>query len=117
MLGVILRFLLCLSLSLHVLYADIDTQIEAIQNASVEERFKLMNAFKKNLIKMKEKERIKAIHKLTNKSKNKQAKNVLTRLEENIKKEKIRKHLEHQQIDVSHVVSESENYETGEYSD
>lgn len=46
------------------LYANIDARIEAIQNASVEERFKLMNAFKKEVVHMKEEERIDAITKL-----------------------------------------------------
>lgn len=46
------------------LYANIDTRIEAIQNASIEERFKLMNAFKKEMVQMKEKERMDAITKL-----------------------------------------------------
>jgi hypothetical protein len=46
------------------LYANIDARIEAIQNASVEERFKLMNAFKKEVVHMQEEERIDAITKL-----------------------------------------------------
>jgi len=53
-----------LLLCYRLLYADIDAEIEAIQNASVEERFKLMNAFKHKLIKMRQKERIGAINKL-----------------------------------------------------
>ena len=46
------------------LYASIDARIEAIQNASVEERFMLMNAFKKEVVHMQEEERIDAITKL-----------------------------------------------------
>ena len=46
------------------LYANIDARIDAIQNASVGERFKLMNAFKKEVIHMKEEERIDAIRRL-----------------------------------------------------
>jgi len=46
------------------LSANIDTQIEAIRNAPVEERFMLMNAFKKEIVHMQEKERIDAITKL-----------------------------------------------------
>ena len=46
------------------LFGDIDSQIEAIQHAPVEERFKLMNAFKKKIVQMKETERIEAISQL-----------------------------------------------------
>jgi len=53
-----------------LLFADIDAEIEAIQNAPIKERFKLMNAFKQKLIKMRELEREKAIKKLTAKTEN-----------------------------------------------
>ena len=46
------------------LCASIDSQIEAIQKAPIEERYKLMNAFKKEVIHMQEEERISAIRKL-----------------------------------------------------
>lgn len=46
------------------LFANIDAQIEAIQKAPVAERFKLMNAFKKEIVQMQEKERINAMSKL-----------------------------------------------------
>ncbi|MEN8726860.1 MAG: hypothetical protein ABF276_02745 [Sulfurovum sp.] len=46
------------------LYADIDSRIDAIQKAPVEERFMLMNAFKKEIVHMQEEERIDAISKL-----------------------------------------------------
>jgi len=46
------------------LCATVDARIDAIQNASVEERFMLMNAFKKEIIHMQEEERIDAITKL-----------------------------------------------------
>jgi len=46
------------------LFANIDSQIEAIQRAPVAERFKLMNTFKKEIIQMQEKERIQAMSKL-----------------------------------------------------
>lgn len=59
----ILKCLLSL-LFIVPLYADIDARIEAIQNASVEERFMLMNAFKKEVVHMQEEERIDAITKL-----------------------------------------------------
>ena len=50
--------------SFAALYANIDERIEAIQKAPVEERFMLMNAFKKDIIHMQEEERIDAITKL-----------------------------------------------------
>ncbi len=51
-----------------LLWGDVDAQIEAIQKASVQERYKLMNAFKNKLIKMREKERIQALQKLQKKT-------------------------------------------------
>ena len=60
----IFPFLLLLWCSFLPLNGNIDTQIEAIQNAPVEERFILMNAFKKEVIHMQEAERIEAITKL-----------------------------------------------------
>ncbi|MCF6206960.1 MAG: hypothetical protein L3J47_08750 [Sulfurovum sp.] len=48
-----------------ILYANsIDAQIEAIRKAPVQERFKLMNAFKRQIINMQHQERIEAIKKL-----------------------------------------------------
>lgn len=43
------------------LKADIDSKIEAIQKASRQERFRLMNALKEEIIHMKEEQRIEAI--------------------------------------------------------
>ena len=60
----IFPFLLLLWCSFLPLNGNIDAQIEAIQNAPVEERFILMNAFKKEVIHMQEAERIEAITKL-----------------------------------------------------
>jgi len=59
-----MKYLLLLILTLSCFGTDIDKQIEAIRNAPVEERFKLMNAFKKEIIKMHEEQRIRAIGKL-----------------------------------------------------
>jgi hypothetical protein len=57
-------FFLSISIIPLFLEADIDTQIEAIRNAPLTERFKLMNAFKQEIIDMKEEERIQAITQL-----------------------------------------------------
>lgn len=51
-----------------LLGADIDAEIAAIQKAPVQERFKLMNALKHKLAKMKEKQRIEAMEKLQSKT-------------------------------------------------
>lgn len=55
----------------------IDAQIEAIQKAPISERFKLMNAFKKNIITMKEEERIHALMELKSITKSKYGHKVL----------------------------------------
>ncbi len=51
-----------------VLWGDIDAQIEAIQKAPIKERYKLMNAFKNKVIKMREEERLQALQKLQKKT-------------------------------------------------
>ncbi len=57
--------ILYICLILYTLYyplrADIDDKIKAIQNAPVHERFKLMNAFKREMATMQESERINAM--------------------------------------------------------
>jgi hypothetical protein len=69
----IIKAIFFLSISIIPLFlkADIDMQIEAIRNAPLKERFKLMNAFKQEIINMKEKERIKAITQLKSITKSK----------------------------------------------
>lgn len=92
----------------HPLSANIDAQIDAIKHASVKERFKLMNAFKKNLIKMNEKERIKAMMKLTNSKKAKQA---LDEIKKKQEKNAIKRQLEYHHIEENNIVNETD---TGE---
>ncbi len=65
------------------LFANIDARIDAIQNASVEERFKLMNAFKKEVIHMKEEERIDAIRKLKSITRSQHSERALKELRHN----------------------------------
>ncbi|MDM5271982.1 hypothetical protein PGH07_07310 [Sulfurovum sp. zt1-1] len=50
--------------STTTLNANIDDKIEAIQKAPLHERFKLMNAFKKEILHMRDQERMTAISKL-----------------------------------------------------
>jgi len=66
-----MKYLLIIILTLSCFATNIDKQIEAIRNAPVEKRFELMNAFKKEIIKMHEEERIKAIGKLKSVTKSK----------------------------------------------
>jgi len=113
---IIFNILLLLCSTTFILHADIDAQIDAIKNASVEERFKLMNAFKKNLIKMKKEERIKAIIKLSKKSNNTHAKKALDELNQNSKREHIQNQIEHNHIDEDNIVNET-NDEGGEEND
>ena len=102
----LLLFVSCNTLLLH---ANVDAQIEAIKNASVEERFKLMNTFKKNLIEMKEEERIEAMTKLTIQSKNKHAKKALDELKQHSKRKEIQNRMEHHAIDEDNIVNETDN--------
>ena len=98
-------------------YANIDAQIKAIQNASVDEKFKLMNAFKKSLIQMQEKERIEAVKKLSSNTKSTRAKKVLKELEENTQRSKMKKHIEHQQITEDSINNNIDLSEGGEDND
>ncbi len=58
-------------LSLLSAQSDIDKRIERIRNAPIKERYKLMNAFKRELIRMREEERLRIIEKLKHTSKTK----------------------------------------------
>jgi len=60
----ILKLILVLSVLFIPLYASVDSRIEAIQKAPVEERFRLMNLFKREVSQMNENARIDAITKL-----------------------------------------------------
>ena len=117
MIRILFIFLLLVSCNSILLHANVDAQIEAIKNASVEERFKLMNEFKKNLIEMKEEERIKAMTKLTIQSKNKHAKKALDELKQNAKRKDIQNHIEHYHIDDDNIVSQVTDQEGGESDD
>ena len=98
------------------LYGDIDAQIRAIQNAPPKERFKLMNDFKKNMIKMKEKERIEAMSKLIAKSNNPQAKKVLKTLKEHAKRKEIQLQMETHHLGEDGILSSLDDQE-GDYDD
>ncbi len=102
--------------TITILHANIDEEIQAIRHAPITERYKLMNDFKKNLIKMNEKERMEALKKLT---KNKNQKNVKKALQELQRKNKdkskhMRKEIERQQINIDNVVNETEDFNGGD---
>ncbi len=67
-----------------LLFSDIDDQIEAIQHASVKERFKLMNAFKNEIIQMREEKRFQALHKLQAMTKDKTTNQSLQNLQKKL---------------------------------
>jgi len=77
-------------------YGNIDEQIDAIKNASSKDKFILMNKFKKEVIKMQEKERILAINKLAKMSKSKNSIHTLKIMRNHIKKRDIQGHIENQ---------------------
>ncbi len=78
-----IRFILLLLPLL--LFGDVDAKIEAIQHASIAERFKLMNAFKKEIIQMREEKRLQALRKLQAMAEDNNTKQSLEQLQENKK--------------------------------
>jgi hypothetical protein len=92
---IIFFLFLCISL-----FANIDSQIEAIQKAPVAERFKLMNAFKKKIIQMQEKERIQAMSKLQSITQSKHADKAFKELRNhaNVRQSKIHRNTREQHL-------------------
>jgi hypothetical protein len=99
------------------LCANIDEQIKAIRNAPIEKRFELMNAFKKELILMKETERIQALKKLTVHSKKQDANKVLEALKKHTAQQKARQQLEIQYIDIDNIQNETQDQNGGDEDD
>lgn len=97
------------------LFANIDAQIEAIQKAPVEERFKLMNAFKQEIVQMQEKERIDAMSKLQSITRSKHANKAFKELRGHHKsreaKEHVRKKSSHIKQNIEHEEDADENVE------
>lgn len=106
-------FILCI-FTITIIHANLDDDIRAIQSAPASERYKLMNAFKKNLIKMNEKERIKAITMLGKKSNKKNAKKALEELKKEDKRKRLRKEVEQQQIETENIANETEDFNGGD---
>ena len=92
-----LWILLCTA---SIVHADIDAQIDVIKNASIEERFKLMNAFKQEIIQMKEEERIHAITQLKGITKSKHGDRALKEIRKHI-------HAEHNKKNRSNIDNEA----------
>ncbi len=112
------------------LYANIDARIEAIQNASVEERFKLMNAFKKEVVHMQEQERIDAITKLKSITRSQHSDRALKELQKHAKpiyrhkedlnsktKERTEVHSDHESEVDDHIEDETEDHIESETED
>jgi len=96
---------------------SIDAEIEAIQKAPVSERFKLMNALKKKLVKMKEKERIEALSKLRASTKSKKARKAIGEVEKR-SKNIARQHLEEEiENEIENQVQESNEASEGDNDD
>ena len=90
------------------LFADIDAQIEAIQNAPADERFKLMNAFKKEIIRMQETSRIEAMGKLKSITQSPHSNRIL----EELKNANTRHDIEHLHNDKAEA---QDTYDAGDY--
>ena len=59
-----IRVLFIISIFISILFSSIDDEIEAINKAPIEDRFKLMNRLKEKIAKMQEKKRLESIEKL-----------------------------------------------------
>ncbi len=112
------------------IYANVDARIEAIQNASIEERFMLMNAFKKEVVHMQEEERIEAITKLRSITQSRHSDRAIKELQKHTKpkytdsservsrtKERTEIHLEHENEAEDHIEDESEDHIEDETED
>ena len=119
-----------LLLSFVFLYADIDARIEAIQNAPVEERFMLMNAFKKEMLNMQEEERIDAITKLKSITQSRHSDRAIRELQQYTKPRHIRHremishvkkrpeiHRDHENETEDHIENETEDHMENEVED
>ena len=96
---------------------SIDAEIEAIQKAPVSERFKLMNALKKKLVKMKERERMEALSKLRASTKSKKAKKAIGDVEKRTKSI-ARQHLENEmENQIENQVQENNEEDGGDDDD
>ena len=112
-----------LLLSSIPLYANIDVHIDAIQNAPVEERFMLMNAFKKEVLHMQETERLEAITKLKSITQSRHSDRAIKELKKHahpkfhrnqkdlfITKKSIERHLDKTHKIQEYIEDESENH-------
>ncbi len=94
------------------IYGNIDNLIEAIKKAPPSLRYKLMNQFKREIVKMNEQERIKAIKKLTQHNPSKNAQSVLH--EVTTKNITHQKHLNHSK-NIDHDLDKIDIYENSSH--
>ena len=106
-------FILCCLIA-FISASSIDEEIKAIQSAPMKKRFKLMNAFKKRLIQMKENERIDTLKKLTKNAKKQDASAVLKALQKHTRQQKERQKLEAQQIEIGNIQNETQDQSGGD---
>jgi len=99
------------------LYANIDSQIEAIQNASPQERFELMNAFKKKILLLKAKERREALTKLFKGSSKKPVQKVLDEIHTQKQIQQTQKQLEQAAMIQDTIATETEDSNGGDDDD
>ena len=114
-----MRRVLLLFLAINLfLFANIDDEIEAIQKAKVSEKFKLMNAFKKKIIKMKAKERLKALKKLQLATKNKKTSKAFLLLQKRMRQKAKKEEHKNAQIEEEILLNkENISNEIVEYSE
>lgn len=104
----VLKLIMIGLLSLTLLYASIDDEIEAIQKAPIEQRFKLMNALKKRIVQMKEEKRMTTIKKLQSATQGE----VIEREEDNLTQDQNATDISKQKIE-SHTQGIVENHAEG----
>jgi len=112
------KIFLFLFLSSMMLFSNIDEQIEAMEQASEEERFEMMNRFKKELIKLQEEERIDAMKKLISITESNNSKEVMEELKSNSSENNtLEEHIEDEIKDDIEENIENETEEDIEYDD
>ncbi|MEY3090978.1 MAG: hypothetical protein RL113_1294, partial [Pseudomonadota bacterium] len=102
-------------LFVRFVHADIDSQIEKIQNAPIEERFILMNAFKKEIAHMHEIERIDAIRKLKSITKSENGESVLKALRDHVERSSHRERETIQRHEINEKYEQEDRYEAEDH--
>ena len=121
--GICLLFFSILFLTIP-LFANIDDRIEAIEHASEEQRFAMMNQFKQELIKLQEEERLNAMRKLILITESNNSAEVLADLKtgnsngnSKLEYETINELTEHIEDEIKNDVEENIEFEEQEYEE